>query len=258
MSTDRTAIITGASSGIGRAVAQRLTADGIRVGLLGRDPQRLAEAADTTGAVTAERADVTDRHALTVALDRIRGALGHVDIVVTSAGGTGGVTTDQDPGEAAATWRDVLARNLTGTFYTVLALARHLPRPGGRVITVSSIASASGGSPGALAYAAAKAGTDGFTRALSGELGPQGIAVNAVAPGYVAGTRFFGEGEGDSEADSEGGEPERRERFARLIPSGRVGEPADVAALVSFLCRPEADHIRGQVLHVNGGQHLAG
>jgi len=130
----------------------------------------------------------------------------------------------------------------------VLALARHLPRPGGRVITLSSIASASGGSPGALAYAAAKAGTDGFTRALAGELGPQGIAVNAVAPGYVAGTRFFGEGD----------ETERRERFARLIPSGRVGAPEDIAAIVSFLCRPEADHIRGQILHVNGGQHLAG
>ena len=159
---------------------------------------------------------MTDRHALTAALDRIRGALGRVDIVVTNAGGTGGVDTGQDPDAATATWHDVLDRNLTGTFYTVLALARHLPRPGGRVITLSSIASATGGSPGALAYAAAKAGTDGFTRALAGELGPQGIAVNAVAPGYVAGTRFFGEGD----------QTERRERFARLIPSGRVGDAA--------------------------------
>ncbi len=248
MSTDRTAIITGASSGIGRAIAERLAADGIRLGLLGRDPDRLAEAAATTDAIAAERADVSDRHALTAALDRLRGALGRVDIVVTSAGGTGGVDTDQDPDEAAAAWHDVLERNLTGTFYTVLALARHLPRPGGRVIALSSIASATGGSAGALAYAAAKAGTDGFTRALSGELGPHGIAVNAVAPGFVAGTRFFGAGD----------PAERRERFTHLIPSGRVGEPADVAALVSFLCRPEADHIRGQVLHVNGGQHLAG
>jgi 3-oxoacyl-[acyl-carrier protein] reductase len=248
MPIDRTAIITGASSGIGRAIAERLAADGIRLGLLGRDPDRLAEASRTSHAVAAERADVTDRHALTAALDRIRGSLGRVDIVVAGAGATGGVDTDQDPDEAAQTWHDVLQRNLTGTFYTVLALARHLPRPGGRVITVSSIAAATGGSAGALAYAAAKAGTDGFTRALAGELGPHGIAVNAVAPGYVAGTRFFGEGD----------QTERRERFARLIPSGRVGEPADVAALVSFLCRPEADHIRGQILHVNGGQYLAG
>lgn len=248
MSTDRTAIITGASSGIGRAIAERLAADGIALGLLGRDPDRLAQAAQATNAVAAERADVADRHALTEALDRVRAALGRVDIVVTSAGGTDGVTTDQDPGDATATWHDVIGRNLTGTFYTLLTLARHLPRPGGRVITLSSIASATGGSAGAVAYAAAKAGTDGLTRALAGELGPHGVAVNAVAPGYVAGTRFFGEGD----------HAERRERFTRLIPSGRAGEPADVAALVSFLCRSEADHIRGQVLHVNGGQHLAG
>lgn len=248
MAIERAAIVTGASSGIGRAIAERLAADGIALGLLGRDPDRLAEVADATGAVTAERADVTDRPALTAALDRMRSALGRVDIVVTNAGGTGGVDTGQDPDAAAAAWHDVLERNLTGTFYTVLALARHLPRPGGRVITLSSIASATGGSAGALAYAAAKAGTDGFTRALAGELGPQGIAVNAVAPGYVAGTRFFGTGD----------QTERREHFAQLIPSGRVGEPADIAALVSFLCRPEADHIRGQVLHVNGGQYLAG
>jgi 3-oxoacyl-[acyl-carrier protein] reductase len=248
MTPQRTAIITGASSGIGRAIAQRLAADGIALGLLGRDPGRLAEAAETTGAVAAERADVTNRGALIAALDRIRDALGRVDIVVTNAGGTGGVDTGQDPEAATATWHDVLDRNLTGTFYTVLALARHLPRPGGRVITLSSIASATGGSAGALAYAAAKAGTDGFTRALACELGPHGIAVNAVAPGYVAGTRFFGEDD----------QTTRREHFTRLIPSGRVGEPADIAALVSFLCRAEADHIRGQVLHVNGGQYLAG
>jgi 3-oxoacyl-[acyl-carrier protein] reductase len=248
MTTDRTAIITGASSGIGRAIAERLDADGIRLGLVGRDPERLAQAAEATDAAAAERADVTDRPGLTAALDRIRVALGRVDIIVTNAGGTGGVDTDQAPDEAAATWHDVIDRNLTGTFYTVLALARHLPRPGGRVVTLSSIASATGGSSGALAYAAAKAGTDGLTRALAGELGPHGIAVNAVAPGYVTGTRFFGEGD----------QSELRDRFTRLIPSGRAGEPADVAALVSFLCRPEADHIRGQVLHVNGGQHLAG
>lgn len=115
-------------------------------------------------------------------------------------------------------------------------------------MTLSSIAGAVGGPAGGLAYAAAKAGTDGLTRALASELGPHGIAVNAIALGYIAYTRFF----------SEDDQREWRERFAQLIPSGRVGHPDDVAALTAFLCSNEADHIRGQILHVNGGQHLAG
>jgi len=244
----KTAIITGASSGIGRAIAERLAADGLRVGLLGRHPGRLADAATATNATAAERADVTDLQELKAALDRLRAALGGVDIVIANAGGTGRVDTDSDPETAAAAWHQIIDQNLTGTFYTALLLARHLPRPGGRLITLSSIAGSVGGPAGGLAYAAVKAGIDGLTRALSAELGPQGIAVNAIAPGYIADTRFFGED----------GESERQQRFADVIPSGRVGRPDDIAALTAFLCTEQADHIRGQVLHVNGGQHLAG
>jgi len=246
--TTRNVIITGASSGIGRAIAQRFSADGARVALLARNEDRLAELARTTGAVAYESVDVTHWEELHAALDRLRGALGAVDTVVTSAGGTGTVDTDTPPDEAVRTWQELLDLNLTGTFSTVLALAKHLPRPGGRIVTLSSIASSVGGPAGGLGYAAAKAGTDGLTRALASELGPHGIAVNAIAPGYVADTRFFGEDD----------EQERQERFAQLIPSGRVGRPDDIAALAAFLCSDEADHIRGQILHVNGGQHLAG
>jgi 3-oxoacyl-[acyl-carrier protein] reductase len=245
---NRTAIITGASSGIGRAIAERLATDGIRVGLLGRDSDRLADAAQATSATAAERADVTNLHEIEAALDRLREALGGVDIVIANAGGTGRVDTDTDPEMAAAAWHHIIELNLTGTFYTALVLARHLPRPGGRLITLSSIAGAVGGPPGGLAYAAAKAGIDGLTRALCGELGPQGIAVNAIAPGYVADTRFFGEDD----------QSERRQHFAELIPSGRVGRPDDIASLAAFLCTEQADHIHGQILHVNGGQYLAG
>lgn len=248
MTSTKTAIITGASSGIGRAIAERFAADGFRIGLLGRDAERLDEVARATGAVATACADVTDRVALQAALDDVRGALGGVDVVVANAGGTGEVHTEMDPEVAAEAWHAIVDRNLTGTFYTALALARHLPRPGGRLITLSSIAGAVGGPVGGLAYATAKAGTDGLTRALAGELGPHGIAVNAIAPGYIADTRFFGEDD----------QTARQERFAGLIPSGRVGRPDDIAALAAFLAGDEADHIRGQVLHVNGGQHFAG
>lgn len=248
MTKTRTAIITGASSGIGRAIAERFAADGFRIGVLGRDRDRLDDVARATGAVAAESADVTDRVELQGALDRVRKALGGVDVVVAGAGGTGSVHTEMNPEDAAAAWHAIVDRNLTGTFYTALALARHLPRPGGRLITLSSIAGAVSGPAGGLAYATAKAGTDGLTRALAGELGPQGIAVNAIAPGYIADTRFFGDDD----------QTARQERFAGLIPSGRVGRPADIAALAAFLASDEADHIRGQILHVNGGQHLAG
>lgn len=248
MTKTKTAIITGASSGIGSAISKRFATDGFRVGLLGRDPERLQDIARATGAAATERADVTDPRALHAALDRVREALGGVDVVIANAGGTGQVHTDMDPDEAVREWHAIIDRNLTGTFYTALALARHLPRPGGRLITLSSIAGAVAGPSGGLAYASAKAGTDGLTRALSSELGPHGIAVNAIAPGYIADTRFFGRDD----------QTARQERFADLIPSGRVGHPDDIAALAAFLASDEADHIRGQILHVNGGQHLAG
>ncbi|WP_022928285.1 SDR family NAD(P)-dependent oxidoreductase [Patulibacter americanus] len=241
-------VITGGSSGIGRAVAERCARDGARVGLVARDRTRLEAAAKAAGAEASEAADVSRSAELLPALDRLRTALGGVDAVVVNAGGTGIVGTETAPADAEGTWDAVLGQNLTGAFLTVLGLARHLPRPGGRIVLLSSIAGAVGGPVGSLAYAAAKAGTDGLTRALAAELGPQGIAVNAIAPGYIAHTRFFGEGD----------QAERRDRFAALIPSGRVGHPDDVASLVAYLCSPAGEHLHGQVLHLNGGQHYAG
>lgn len=156
MSTHQNVIITGASSGIGRAIATRLADDGARIALLGRNRERLAEVAHDTDAVAHESADVTSREELHPALDRLRDALGGIDAVITSAGGTGGVDTETEPKEAETTWHAIVDQNLTGTFYTVLALAKHLSRPGGRIITLSSIAGVSGPT-GSLAYAAAKA-----------------------------------------------------------------------------------------------------
>lgn len=119
----------------------------------------------------------------------------------------------------------------------------------GRIICISSIAAYTGGSAGgALAYGAAKAGVLGLVRALARELAPTGIAANAIAPGLVAGTDFFGPGD----------HTERVERTVAQIPAGRPGAPDDVAAAAAFLASPGADYINGQVLHVNGGWYLGG
>ena len=124
-----------------------------------------------------------------------------------------------------------------------MAVAPHLPRPGGRIINVSSIAAFTGGSrPGAVAYAAAKAGLIGMTYALARELSPQGITVNAVAPGFVAGTEFTGQWS-----------EERVRGIVAETPVGREGHPNDIAAAVRYLASPDASFVTGEVLNVNGG-----
>lgn len=133
-----------------------------------------------------------------------------------------------------------------GAFLTIQAAGPYLSRPGGRVITVSSIAAYTGGSrPGAAGYAAAKAGLLGLTRGLTRELAPQGITVNAVAPGFID-TDFHGENR-----------QQAVQAVVGQIPAGRVGQPDDVARVVGFLASPASSYITGQVIHVNGGWLLS-
>ena len=226
-------IITGGNRGIGRAIVDALDAD---VAIVGRDEASLAAVGVPWAA-----ADVSDRVALNAALDRLESELGGVDAVVANAGATGGVVAGRGDEE---TFDRVIAANLKGAYLTADWAARRLPRPGGALVLLSSIAAYMGGSAGgALGYAAAKAGVLGLTRALASELTPVGIAANAVAPGFIAGTDFFG-----------GGDPS--DRLVPQIPAGRAGHPGDVAAAVRYLL--DAPYVFGQVLHVNGGWYLGG
>jgi 3-oxoacyl-[acyl-carrier protein] reductase len=136
----------------------------------------------------------------------------------------------------------MLATNLVGAYLMVHAARPILRRPGGRIVNISSIAAFRGGGD---MYSAAKAGLVGLTYSLARELAPEGITVNAIAPGLVLGTEFFGVG---------GIADERRRGIIAETPSARPGEPVDIAAAARYLASPEASFVTGEVLHVNGGQ----
>ncbi len=242
--TRRTVVITGGGSGIGRATAEAFARAGDRVVILGRREEKLRSVAQALGSAAHwQRIDVSQRDSIAAGVAAIADRFGRIDVLVNNAGFVLGITTQTPLDEAERLWDEVVDANLKGAFLMAMAAAAHLPRPGGRIINVSSIAAFTGGSrPGAVAYAAAKAGLIGLTYALARELSPQGITVNAIAPGFVAGTEFTG--------------PWSEERVRGIVgetPVGRGGHPTDIAAAVLYLASPNASFVTGEVLHVNGG-----
>jgi len=240
----RVVVVTGGGTGIGRAIAERFAADGAAVVLVGRRSEVLSEAAAALGAlsmpVVADVSRPDDVDALAAVVGQ---RFGRVDVLVNNAGYLLPVTlADRTAGAAALT--EVLGVNLVGAYLVTAALNDLLARPGGRVINISSIAACTGGSGAGAAqgYAAAKAGLIGLTYGMARELAPQGVTVNAVAPGFVADTGFTGDFP-----------PERVRWLVDQTLTGRAGEAADVAAAVSYLAGPDASWVCGQVLHVNGG-----
>jgi 3-oxoacyl-[acyl-carrier protein] reductase len=235
---DRVVVVTGASTGIGRAVATRFAADGARVLVTGRRMDKLAAVASGIGA-TAVSFDVTDPAAVECALADLPE---RIDVLVNNAGGNTDLGRSGLAGlsDLAAAWVDNLAANLLGAVLVTAAVSDRLAA-GGSVVQIGSIAGARGSGGGG--YGPAKAAVAAWNLDLSAELGPRGITANLVAPGFVDNTGFFQGRLTD----------ERRARLVAETRNQQAGTPEDIAEAVLFLASPGARHITGQVLHVNGG-----
>lgn len=239
----RRALVTGAAGGIGHAIAVALAAAGADVAFtyLSHDPAATVAAVEAHGR-RAFAVQLDARHSWDVdaAVASCAQELGGIDVLVNNAGGL----VERRPLTATddSHWHHVMDLNLSSVFYATRAALGHLP-DGGRVVTVSAQAAVGGGGTGCVPYATAKAAVEGFTRALAIELGPREITVNAVAPGFVAGTPLHA-----------AHTPEPAQRTAvTATPLGRAGRPTDVAGAVVFLASREASFITGAVLDVNGG-----
>ncbi|MEV0169707.1 SDR family oxidoreductase [Streptomyces sp. NPDC050803] len=239
----RNVVISGGGTGIGRAAAQAFARDGDQVLLLGRRAEVL-EKAEVPGALTCA-ADLSDPREVRRVADFVGRELGAVDVLVHSAGGSGSrepAIGGDDPLDAVAhNWTVNFRLNTLTAVLLTEALKERLAEPGGRVLFLSSIAALRGSGSGA--YGAAKAALHPYAHDLARELGPRGITVNVVAPGYVEDTEFFG----DTMSE------ERRATLVAQTLTGRAGTPGDIAATLHWLASPGAGHITSQVIQVNGG-----
>ncbi|MBL8699461.1 MAG: SDR family oxidoreductase [Alphaproteobacteria bacterium] len=245
----RHAVVTGGGRGIGAAIAAALAAEGAAVTLLGRDAERLARTAAElqAGFVVA---DVTDPASLATAFDAARAARGPIEILVNNAGQAGSAPLAKTDD---ALWQRMIAVNLTGTFNaTRLALPAMVAARWGRIVNIAS----TGGLIGyryVSAYCAAKHGVVGLTRAAALEVASSGVTVNAVCPGFTE-TDIVGESIANIAAKTGRTPAQARAELERHNPQGRLIQPAEVAAAVVWLCRPESASVTGQAIAIAGGE----
>jgi 3-oxoacyl-[acyl-carrier protein] reductase len=251
MSTNeqRVAVVTGAARGIGAGTAKRFAEEGASVAVLDLQEDAAAKTAESLGA---ERAigvacNVAETDSVEAAVTRVVEELGKVDVLVNNAGVTRDnllfKMTDDD-------WDTVMSVHLRGSFLMSRAVQKHMVAAKyGKILNLSSVSAL--GNRGQANYSAAKMGLQGLTRTLAIELGPFGVNVNAVAPGFIVTDMT------DDTARRVGVEPEEfRKAAAERNPVRRVGYPEDIAAAAAFLCSDEASYITGQTLYIDGGATL--
>jgi 3-oxoacyl-[acyl-carrier protein] reductase len=238
----RTALITGASGGIGSAIAKNLSQQGAHVILHGTRAGRLEELASEIGTnVSVVTANLSDREAVGGLVSEAAKATGAIDILVNNAGITRDNLFMRMKDEE---WDDVLEVNLTSSMLLCRSAIRAMMKARwGRIISISSIVGVTG-NPGQTNYAASKAGMIGFSKSLAAEVVSRGITVNVVAPGFIETPMT------DELTD------EQKQKLLGNVPAGRLGSSQEVAAAVSFLASEEAAYMTGATLHVNGGMAM--
>jgi 3-oxoacyl-[acyl-carrier protein] reductase len=254
----RTAIVTGAANGIGRAICVNLAREGAVVwgcDVLGPELEETRRAVEEAAGGRPARAavvDVRDADAVAAFVARSERETGRIDVLVNTAGGVAGQVNRPVEEVSDADWRVIFAINLDGAFHSTRAVAPAMKRAGrGAIVNISSGAGRSYSLTGIQAYASAKAGLIGFTRQTARELGAHGIRVNCVAPGFV---RSNPASERQWHAMGEAGQ----RRLVDSIALRRIGTPDDIARAVLFFCSDDAGYVTGQTISVDGGMWMLG
>jgi 3-oxoacyl-[acyl-carrier protein] reductase len=240
--TGKMALVTGATGGIGGAIAKALHAQGAHVGISGRNKDKLDALAKELGErVSVLPADLSKPEDIDALVKTAEEAMGQIDILVNNAGLTRDNLSMRMKDDE---WQEVLDVNLTSTFKLGKTVQRGMmKRRWGRIINISSVVGVTG-NPGQCNYVASKAGVIGWSKAMAQEIASRGITVNCVAPGFIATAMT------DALTD------DQKAKINATIPAGKMGSSEDIAAAVVYLASDEAQYVTGQTLHVNGGMAM--